>query len=46
MLKLKHMANNLYHISDLKSGIPYLLTLSVHVGFAESIYSVWVLSSF
>ena len=24
MLKLKHiMANNLYHISDLKSGIPY-----------------------
>ena len=21
-LKLKHMANNLYHISDLKSGIP------------------------
>ena len=23
MLKLKHMANNLYHSSDLKSGIPY-----------------------
>ena len=23
MLKLKHMANNLYHISDLESGIPY-----------------------
>ena len=23
MLKLKYMANNLYHISDLKSGIPY-----------------------
>ena len=23
MLKRKHMANNLSHISDLKSGIPY-----------------------
>ena len=26
MLKLKHMANNLYRISDLKSGIPYRKT--------------------
>ena len=23
MLKLKHMANNVFHILDLKSGIPY-----------------------
>ena len=23
MLKLKHMQNNLYHILDLKYGIPY-----------------------